>query len=123
MLFLIDFEIENYHYFLDKVSDIDDLIRGLSMISPFANDALDVAEGMTENDFIDFKLALSQERLASQGLAESRMPKKFLPIVLPDEFMTPLMMDYKKFGVSFSIMLSRYMEVKTSTAVGDILLE
>jgi len=101
---LTDFEITDYNRFLDTVETLEDLIEGLAELSPFADDALDVAESMTANDFTIFKLALIHERkiafrlkdwnpnqlilidIPGEEIPESKMPSQFAPILLPIKF-------------------------------------
>ena len=83
-----DFQMEHYVYFLDNVSSSDALIRGLNDLDPFVDDALKVAQLMTEVGFASFKLALIHERkVARNEAAESIMPKEFSPVVLPLKFL------------------------------------
>ncbi len=83
---LFDFREEDYAFFLDNVRLLADLIRGLRALSPFADDALDVAESMTESDFVDFKLAIAYERAQAEKQG-SRMPEQFLSLTIPLQFL------------------------------------
>ena len=98
-------------YFLDNVLSREDLIEGLALLSPFADDALDIAKVMSSRDFAVFKLALPKERRAALGEIQSAMPQKFFNLLVPDEFMFPSMRS-KEFGVSLGVMLWRSMEIK-----------
>jgi hypothetical protein len=111
VLYFVDFETENYTYFLDNVLSREDLIEGLALLSPFADDALDIAKVMSSRDFAVFKLALPKERRAALGEIQSAMPQKFFNLLVPDEFMFPSMRS-KEFGVSLGVMLWRSMEIK-----------
>ncbi len=102
-----DFQLFNYTYFLDNVRSLQDLLKGLEELSPFADDALDVARSMTERDFCDFKLALAHERW--QG--ESRMPERFFHLLIPDKFIAgqPIA---EKFEAPLGAVLIRIMEIE-----------
>ena len=109
---LIDFQWDNYLYFLEHVGSLDDLVDGLAQLSPFADDALDAAEGMSHMDFADFKIALPQERRAAHGDGVSRMPKKFHAILLPKHFIIPIKLS-KQAAASLMVTTMRYLEVST----------
>ena len=79
---IYDFEIYNYNYFLDNARSLDHLLDGLRQLSPFADDALALAEHMGDLDFCDFKLALAYER----HHGDSKMPDRYLPLVIPKWF-------------------------------------
>jgi len=76
-----DFEAYNYIYFLDNVKSIEDLLEGLCQLSPLADDALEVAEHMDQQDFYEFKLALAYERRQ-----DSKLPNKYSALVIPNWF-------------------------------------
>lgn len=80
---LIDFEFAQYVYFLDNVATLSDLRRGLLVLSPLADDALDAAEQMGPDDFMRFKYELAKERSISATGAASSLPKEFARIVMP----------------------------------------
>jgi hypothetical protein len=80
------FTIVHYVHFLDNVSSLRDLIEGLFQLSPFVDDALAVAEYMSEADFAEFKLALISERKAALDEGESIMPERYNSLVLPSRF-------------------------------------
>ena len=107
-----DFELVDYCRFLDDVASLEDLILGLSELSPFADDALDVAEAMTPIDFSTFKLALIRERQIAKGLdAESIMPAKFFSLLLPGHMMMANQLA-KLAAVSLSVAMIRNLEEK-----------
>ena len=106
-----DFELFNYAYFLDNAKSLEDLVRGLEELSPLADDALDIARTMTERDFCDFKLALVHERKQE----ESRMPEKFVRLLLPDNFMIGQPMA-EKFEVPLGAAVIRLIEIEKDTS-------
>ena len=107
---LVDFEMENYVYFLDNVPSPERLVEGLALLSPFADDALDVAEAMTLQDFAAFKLALPHERrIAAGDVVSSRMPERFAPLLLPEQFPLPMMIT-EKAATSLGVTILRTME-------------
>ena len=83
-----DFEGYNYSYFLDQVRSLEDFITGLADLSPLADDALDIAEVMSGADFLEFKICLAHERgqAAMGNFGFSRMPARFLPLLVPRLF-------------------------------------
>lgn len=82
-----DFEMGNYLYFLDNVKSLADLIEGLFVLSPLADDALEVAEQMNESDFYDFKIALAHERgICQRGEMDSIFPARYMPLLIPKQF-------------------------------------
>lgn len=111
-----DFEFSSYIYFLDQAKSVNDLIEGLRELSPFADDALAVAEHMSEQDFIDFKLALIKERQAvKQEELESCMPRRFGPLVLPKRILDVQLRGIpEKFRVPLGTALVRVLEIKES---------
>ncbi len=108
---IVDFEMSDYCYFLDNVKSLDDLIVGLVELSPFANDALNIAQKMSPIDFSVFKLALPRERMAVDG-APRCMPEKFVALLLPSLFLEALFISSKA-RVSLGITLLRLWENKT----------
>ena len=112
----IDFEMIDYVKFLDDVQSLEDLIAGLAELSPFADDALDVAESMTVHDFAVFKLALIHERRVSSALydGESKMPHRFVDIVLPSQIFRASYVAQES-RVSLGVALIRLLEVKGAT--------
>ena len=76
-------EMSQYVHFIDNIRSRNELIRGFKALSPFADDALAVAKGMTEQDFWSFKLALPSERRGEGG----KMPECFGTLLLPDRFL------------------------------------
>lgn len=84
---IYDFEMGNYVYFLDNVKSLADLIEGFIQLSPLANDALEVAEQMNENDFYDFKIDLAHERSICQRYEmDSIFPARYIPLLIPEQF-------------------------------------
>jgi len=79
-----DFEAYNYAYLLDHAKSLDDLIQGLSELSPLADEALEVAEQMNNKDFAEFKRALERERLQK----DSSMPSRYMPLLVPKRFVS-----------------------------------
>jgi len=85
MIDVYDFEPANYNYFLDRVTSLADLIKGLQELSPLADDALSAAEKMNERDFQLFKASLTKERTHEIG---SAFPKRFYPLIMPKKFIS-----------------------------------
>jgi len=109
---ILDFEMEDYRYLLDNVKSLKDLIAGLAKLSPLADDALDIAENMTSLEFSTFKLALIKEReMAAEDYGESCMPKKFMPLLLPERFIDAILIA-KQAGVAMGVALIRLMEIE-----------
>lgn len=106
---IYDFEIYNYTYFLDNVRSIEDLLEGLKQLSPFVDDALAVAERMSYQDFVDFKLALAYEHRLAKENGNSKMPKKYMPLVVPKWFI-PALHIAEKFEAPLGIALIRLVE-------------
>lgn len=95
-------------YFLNNVASLESLEEGLRQLSPLADDALAVAEQMDEEDFSEFKRALSHERHIAQEGGESRMPIKYGPLLIPERFLvaTPVA---EKFAVGLGATCMRIM--------------
>ncbi len=106
-----DFELFNYTYFLDNVKSLEDLLKGLEELSPFADDALEVAELMTERDFCDFKLALVHERKRE----ESYMPERFFCLLIPDRIFAAQPIA-EMFKVPLGAALIRIVEIEAEKA-------
>ena len=88
---IYDFEMFNYVYLLDHATSREALVNGLRELSPLADDALDIAEQMTEGDFYDFKIALAHERgISARGDGESKMPDKYYALILPERLITAI---------------------------------
>jgi len=93
---MYDFEISNYVYFLDNVKSIQDLLAGLDELSPFADDALAIAEKMNEKTFLLFKLDLTCERHGESNNTSHRFASIFIPSqfiqaqLIAQEFKVPL---------------------------------
>jgi len=100
-------EMSQYVYFLDTAGSQEELIEGLTELSPFADDALAVAQGMTNLDFAIFKLALLFER-RGEG---NKMPKQFASILLPDRFV-PAILLAEKARTPLGTALVRILEVE-----------
>jgi hypothetical protein len=100
-----DFEIYNWLYFLDNVNSLEDLLEGLYQLSPLADDALEVAEQMSKQDFRKFKKALAKER---EG--ENRTePRKYQPLLIPKRFTLGALVA-EKFEVSLGMAVIQLME-------------
>jgi len=109
---MLDFEICDYRYFIDNVESLQDLILGLTKISPFADDALNIAESMDVLDFSTFKLALTKERKAAEDdSAESCMPDRFIPLVLPERFISAILLA-EAAAVALGVALIRILETE-----------
>ena len=105
---IIDFESEDYVYFLDNVKTLEEIIEGFHCLSPLADDALRVAESMSHKDFIKFKKALSYERRQEEN---SKMPKKYQTIVIPDRFVNAALIT-EEYQVSLGTALIRLAELE-----------
>lgn len=107
-----DFEEFQYIHFLNHVSSREDLLRGFQELSPFADDALEVAERMTEEDFYEFKLALARERgLSARKEDVSNFPAKYATLLIPRHFIKGTFAS-KKFEVSLGCALVRMFELE-----------
>ncbi len=98
-------EMSQYVSFLDKVSSLEDLVRGLTELSPFADDALVVVKSMGESDFCTFKLALPSEHRGD----ERKLPERFGNILLPDRFIQAIILS-EKAGAPLGATLVRILE-------------
>ena len=87
----LDDEVASYKWFLDNASSLDDLILGLTELCPFADDALAVAQQMSEDDFVDFKLCLVAERRGE----DSSMSEAYRTIVLPEKILQGMLLAEK----------------------------
>lgn len=105
------FTLWHYTHFLDTVKSLDDLLRGLFQLSPFVDDAFKVAESMSDADFVEFKLALVQERKCARGEGESKMPQKYSSLLLPDRFLVAIFLSNQA-CVSLGPALIRHMETE-----------
>jgi hypothetical protein len=76
-----DFMLENYFFFLENMKSWRDLIDGLEQLSPLADDALEVAETMSNQDFYVFKITLAR---ASQEFVQ--IPLEYVAILTPNIF-------------------------------------
>lgn len=83
-----DFEAHHYVNFLNSTRSIDDLVTGLTQLSPLADDALDLAEKMSDSDFEQFKAELSAERSQAKNLSETTNTQlRFGALMLPSQFL------------------------------------
>ena len=104
-----DFDASNYVYFLDTVGSLEDLVEGLRELSPLADDALDIAEAMTPQDFFDFKLCLAHER--GRGKIDgSKMTKRYRQLCIPKRFVKGCIMA-QQFEVPLGAALQRMAEL------------
>lgn len=119
-----DFQLDGYKYFLDNVKSLTDLVEGLRQLSPFADDALAVAEKMSEKDFRKFKRALPGERRALPGLYEEqlslyskleppKMPRKYFAILVPKQFIISGFVA-EEFEICLGVALIQIMKYKRS---------
>lgn len=107
-----DISIEHWSYFLDHTRTLDDLLYGLYLLAPFVDDALKVAEAMTEQDFWTFKLCLAHERRVSQNSdMESNLPLRYYALVLPARFLEVLPVT-EKCDVDLGVGLMRLYEIR-----------
>ncbi len=97
----------SYTYFLDNIRSLDELIQGLEELSPFADDALEIARSMTMQDFYDFKLALPFERNGKDW----QMPDRFSSLVLPTRILKGMFLSQKA-GAPLGTTLVRMLEVE-----------
>ncbi len=106
---MIDFEMKDYVYFLDHVATRADLIAGLALLSPFADDALSRAEVMSDDEFVEFKKLLPAERQSSLSDGANILPERYLVLVLPERFLAALMLN-ERAGCSLGMTMLRIME-------------
>ena len=109
MLDIHAFEICNYNNLLDNAKSLQDIIDGLRELSPLADDALEVVESMNDNDFYNFKLALAYERRSAELDDESKMPRRYNPLLIPERFLSAGYLT-KEFDVTLGVALIRIME-------------
>ena len=107
-----DLEEASYVYFLDHVQSHDDLIAGLRELSPLADDALEVAERMSNRDFSKFKLALARERECHGQGEESAFPAKYRILVLPRRFIQGSVLA-EQFAAPLGAVLVRMLELES----------
>ena len=105
---IIDFEPEDYVYFLDNVKNLENMIEGFRCLSPLADDALKVAESMGKSEFNKFKKLLSYERHKEETRTLS---KKYLPLVIPKRFFDAYVLS-EEYQVSLGIALIRLAELE-----------
>ncbi len=104
---IYEFEMSDYVYFLDHSESRAELLKGLTELSPFADEALEVAHSMSESDFSDFKLALPSERRGEGGT----MPQKYVSLLLPTRFFPALLLA-RKLATTLGTTLVRLCEVE-----------
>lgn len=116
---IYDFEFSHYNSFLDSVNSPGDLLRGLEELSPFANDALAIAEKLGEDDFRKFKTALALERSTATDRIDQRseIPQKWLPIVLPVRFIQAQLLA-EEYEVCLGAALVRLMRIEAGSSGG-----
>ena len=105
-----DFEEAHYVYFLDNVSSWEDLIAGLEILSPLADDALSVAEEMGYPGFEEFKMIV---RDRSKMESNPEIAEKFRKILIPSKFLAATIMA-EKYEVCLGVALVRLMELTES---------
>lgn len=103
---MYDFDTHNYIHLIDNSRTRIDLVKGLRELSPLADDALEVAELMDDKNFYEFKIALAYERTQ---VLDSKMPDRYLPLVLPKRFVTALPLT-EKFAVALGVALIKIKE-------------
>lgn len=117
-----DFELANYINFLDKVESLENLLEGLRLLSPFTDDALEVAEKMNEKGFTKFKKALPGVRRKSRDLFGEQLPLfpeleppkmlcKYSSLLIPKRFITAVLAS-EKFDACLGVALIRIMELE-----------
>jgi hypothetical protein len=107
-----DFEIHCYNRFLDDVRSRSDLVEGLEALSPFADDALDIALRMSEEEFIGFKLALAHERgIASREEFGTQLKPRYFQLVVPTLFAEATLVA-EEWAVPLGVVLIRLMDRK-----------
>ena len=106
---IYDFDESNYKYFLDNVRSLEDLMLGLYQLSPFADDALDVASLMTEDDFLNFKIALARERHSAKEDEDSVFPSQYDALLVPEKFLSAALIT-QEFQAPLGVALIKFME-------------
>ena len=107
-------DASRYNNFLNNVRSLADLQRGLRSLGPLASDAFSVATKMDVIDFIDFKMRLARERMASKSGEPSRMPERYYPIIIPEKFFMGLRVS-SDFGAPLGTTLLRILEVENNS--------
>jgi len=88
---IYDFNMNDYNFFLDNVSSLEDLLKGLEQLSPLADDALEIAKQMANPDFYKFKKALQYERQHYKRQEKvSKMPSRYYALLIPNWFVYAL---------------------------------
>ena len=80
-----DFEPRHYVYFVDSSDSRKKLLRGLGSLTPFADDAFDVARRMTKDKFCEFRRLLSYERKTLPN-EKSHISSNYFPLIIPKRF-------------------------------------
>jgi hypothetical protein len=126
---IFDFEIESYVHFIDNVTSLGELRRGLQELSPLADDALAVALLMDNVRFATFKISLIAERIKAQipsplmvldteKMDTEKMPEQFYPILIPQSFIKGVMIA-DNFGVPLGAALVRIEEVEGENKISS----
>jgi len=79
---IYDFGAPNYTLFLDRATSKPVLIEGLCQLSPLADDALKLAEGLSPVEFLEFRETLTKERSGTH----THRTSKFFEILVPRGF-------------------------------------
>jgi hypothetical protein len=108
---MTDFEMDHYVYFLDHVTTREELVKGLEELSPFADDALLIADWMNDQEFLEFSeiLPLYRESVRS-GREDVSMPEKYDALLLPELLLHALRVAPEA-SVSLGVALIRLWEV------------
>ena len=129
-----DFDMSDYTCFIDRVKSRKDLVEGLRQLSPFADDALEMAEKMDEIDFKKFKRALPRERRAFAELIEGeqlflfprmkgpKMPRKFFTLLIPKRFIQAALLAEKgETTLGVALMRLGIFEIENHSNLKDLL--
>lgn len=109
---ILGFEMQQYIYFLDHVETVSDLVRGLEELSPFADDALEIAEWMSREEFEEFqKVVPAHHQAVREGNEPTEeLSDRFTLILLPEQFFSALSIA-ESAAVSLGVALIRFWEV------------
>ena len=106
-----DFMLENYTYFINHVDSVEKLREGLRQLSPITDDALKVAESMSEQDFAYFKENLPAYR---EG---TKTDKKYGTLLIPNRILAVGLLGLsERYGAPDGAVLVRLME---TMPIGD----